>query len=567
MEKRRVSLTCLVAASLVLGGCNILPEPGSLIQVPKQVAATSADSESVYELAKKYLPKGTVLLTANAPIGTDAVLCADLDGDGQDEAVVFYQSKNNADQVGLFILKKQNGKWEKVFAKKGSGYDVSWASASDLTGDGVKELLVGWKIGSSAGNVLDVYTWKQSGVEQLTKVNYHDLDMIEIENDPKTRLAVWKKDVNDIYNIDLLQWNNGLLISDKKNYPAYFPEAVKYYQRRTEAVPDAAYYWYYLADAYLKANYPEQALLAVNKGMAHKMVVPSYNQFTDLKEKIEKTLEQNDNSDFQYEIRDAGITIDVPREIAPYISFEENNGTMNSYVVSVFVSPYENQKELLFSIEIYSKDMYIPEKDADLEEIAETEEFLYVARRGNRDLTFEESNIYEQSVTLIEKMIANVRPGLVYPEYTSLKYLSVIEQVKVAVNKYWDVVRGGTMPSKIAESFTHNETDYRYMGSDLNSSEKLNEFLSESYTSGAIRSYIERSGIIEHDGILAQPNADGGSLLNYEKATVVREKDNGTEKEYDLKVPLGTSLSFEYVHVVFSKTKDGWKISSDIGTF
>lgn len=123
------------------------------------------------------------------------------------------------------------------------------------------------------------------------------------------------------------------------------------------------------------------------------------------------------------------------------------------------------------------------------------------------------------------------------------------------------------MPEGIIETFTKNEMEYRYLGADLDTKEKLFEFLSNSYTPAAIRSYILRANLIEKDGKLAQPNADGGSLLNYEKAVIVRKKDNGTEKEFDLKVPLGNSLSYEYVHVVFSKTRDGWRISSDLGTF
>ena len=38
-------------------------------------------------------------------------------------------------------------------------------------------------------------------------------------------------------------------------------------------------------------------------------------------------------------------------------------------------------------------------------------------------------------------------------------------------------------------------------------------------------------------------------------------------KEVDLKVPLGNSLISEFVHVEFQKTQDGWRISSEPGTF
>ena len=105
------------------------------------------------------------------------------------------------------------------------------------------------------------------------------------------------------------------------------------------------------------------------------------------------------------------------------------------------------------------------------------------------------------------------------------------------------------------------------MGMDLNSKKKLIDFLEGSYTLDAINAYIKRAGIVTHNGKLAQPNADGRSLLNSQKATVVAYQGNSNEKEFDLKVPLGTSLSYEYIHIQFQKTASGWKITSEPGTF
>lgn len=50
-------------------------------------------------------------------------------------------------------------------------------------------------------------------------------------------------------------------------------------------------------------------------------------------------------------------------------------------------------------------------------------------------------------------------------------------------------------------------------------------------------------------------------------AKVVQKKDNGEEKEFDIKVPLGDSYSYEVVHIGFQKTETGWRIFSDPGTF
>lgn len=563
MKKFYSLVIFLAAATFLTAGCNILPEPGSLIQVPKQVNAEASDSKNMNAIAKKFLPKGTILTAPNSPVHTEAVLMADFDEDGQEEAVVFYQSKNSSGPVGVFVMKRDGDRWKKVFAKTGVGYEISWASASDMTGDGKNELLVGWKIGSTAGSTLEIFTWRNNGMDLVTKVNYHKLDLIYIGNDPKARLAIWKKDGNDIYDIDLLEWKGKTLQSDKNHYPSYFPEVVNHYKRRTAAVPDASYYWYYLADALLKANLPEHALAAVDKGMSFNMVVPSYNQFMELRGKIERAIAVEGNRDFALELRDAGITMEIPRDIAAYITVEEGPTDMTGYEVSVFVSEGADKKQL-FTIEIYSKDMYVPDDESDLESIAESGQFIYFARKADKVRT---GGSYEKSYALVDKMMANVRPGTIYPTVTNFEDELIVKHVKEAAAKYAYVTSGGKIPEGTIETFTEKEMEYRFMGSDLDTKEKLFEFLSESYTPAAIRSYIQRAKLIEKDGKLAQPNADGGSLLNYEKAGIVRKKDNGTEKEFDLKIPLGNSLAYEYVHVVFSKTRDGWRISSDLGTF
>ena len=71
---------------------------------------------------------------------------------------------------------------------------------------------------------------------------------------------------------------------------------------------------------------------------------------------------------------------------------------------------------------------------------------------------------------------------------------------------------------------------------------------------------IGRAKIVEYNGRLAQPNTDGGSLANYNKAKVQLTKESETEKEYDAYVPVGEGSNVEAVHTVYKKTTSGWKI-------
>jgi hypothetical protein len=58
----------------------------------------------------------------------------------------------------------------------------------------------------------------------------------------------------------------------------------------------------------------------------------------------------------------------------------------------------------------------------------------------------------------------------------------------------------------------------------------------------------------------------GDSLLNYDRAEVVQKKNKGNEMEIDLKVPLGDTNSYEFVHISFQKTENGWRIFSEPGS-
>lgn len=554
------SFVSLLAAAVLASGCSVLPEPGSLIQAPIQTAAET-DSKNLQLTVKKFLPKGTELAVPAAPAQAQPLLSIDFDGDGTDEIAAFYRSKNDRGTVGLFILKNDGGKWEKVYAEKGAGYEVSFAAAVDITGDGKKELLAGWKFGSTAGSALEVLTQQKNKFIKLAKLNYHELRVLQFEDDPQAKLAVWKKEGNDLYDVDIVKWKASRWQSDTAHYPSYFPEVANYYKQRTAAVPEASYYRYYLADALLKAKQPDEALAEINRGMAHTMVAPSYEQFSALRTEIENAVAKAGSGARIIDLPEGRMTMEIPAAAAPYIALEETAENM-AYVLSVYFKQ-DSEKQKLFSVEVHAKDFYF-ETAADGERIAESDNLLYITKKAAK---VKGSEMYEQCFALIDKMIANIRPGTVYPPFTDIENQLVIEQMRQAAEQYAYVTRGGELADEPVELFMKNDIQYRYMGDDLATKQQLADFLSSVYSAEAIRSYMEHAKLIEENGRLAQPNADGGSLLNYSAAKIIRRKDSGSEKEFDIKVPLGSSLVYETVHIVFTATKDGWRISSEAGTF
>lgn len=447
----------MVAISFVLlCGCNLFPAPESLIKAPKQVKAVNQGQDLV-SIAQRNLPKGSKLTVPDGPVGMDPVVSVDLDSDGREEALVFYRSTNNGNQVGAFVLKQVTKSWEKIFITKGSGNKIHWASAADVMGDKDKELLLGWQLEGSSESLLEIFHWKQDKLIKLKELPYNEIEAVTFEDDEKTRLAIWKRDMADAYKVDLLTWKGDSVVADRDYYPSYFQGVITYYQRRIAEVPDAAYYWYYLADAHLKANLPEQAIHAIDKGMSLKSVVPTEGYFQTLRMQAEKMMPKVNI-----------ITTIPPKYISKYSSIED---------------------EL------------------------------------------------------------------------------IVQKVKEAARQYWYVMGGGEYHEGTIETVLVNDNEYRYLGKNLDTHAKLVNYLSSSFTTGAIDSFMKKKTIFEFFGKLIQPNADGGSLLNYELAQVVQKKDKGNEMEIDMKVPLADTNSYEFVHISFQKTENGWRIFSEPGTF
>jgi len=145
----------------------------------------------------------------------------------------------------------------------------------------------------------------------------------------------------------------------------------------------------------------------------------------------------------------------------------------------------------------------------------------------------------------------------------------VLELVQQAIQHKIYVQRGGNWSGE-AETFDYNGMEYRYFGEDLGNREKLLNYLQETFTREAAEEFIKHYNYIENNGRMAQPNADGGSILQWENAEVTLSQDAGNSKEYIFKVPYGfeDNLQFETISIrVAWVPETGWRVASWTGLF
>jgi hypothetical protein len=124
------------------------------------------------------------------------------------------------------------------------------------------------------------------------------------------------------------------------------------------------------------------------------------------------------------------------------------------------------------------------------------------------------------------------------------------------------VQRGGDYQEREYQTFPYNDQTYRYLSNDIDTPKELLRYLNRSLTTDCTVNYILEKRLIIHNGKLAQLEADGGSLLQWDKASAQYKETTDEETIYILTVPIGETGETDIYQVHFKWSwKNGWKIS------
>nr|WP_252361666.1 IseA DL-endopeptidase inhibitor family protein [Paenibacillus terrae] len=151
---------------------------------------------------------------------------------------------------------------------------------------------------------------------------------------------------------------------------------------------------------------------------------------------------------------------------------------------------------------------------------------------------------------------ASVKPT----QLDKLNHESAIPLVLEAQSRYLYAISGG---STVGESFQWNGKSYRYLSEDIGTKTKLISYLTQAYTKQASEQFVSKF-FVEVNGKLAQLDADGGNLLEFNRATAKMVTMTPIKRSYLLTVPYpaGTKQANEKITVNFEKVGSYWKVST-----
>lgn len=195
MKKFRVFLIVL-CLSLLFAGCSNFRLATSIDDLISPVSP-SGDNAGVQNAVDEYCKSGYLIKIPSSGDYTTSFIFYDLDGDGADEAVSFYEPSDDRGTVSLAVLKKNNDKWSVVADIKGDGTDVKSVDFCDVNNDGQVEILVCWNvIAKSTNSKLDVYNWIQDdegySLEQIgDSITAGDFICADMNNDSVNEVVVF----------------------------------------------------------------------------------------------------------------------------------------------------------------------------------------------------------------------------------------------------------------------------------------------------------------------------------------------------------------------------------------
>ena len=189
-------LICIVMIALMFGACNLTVS--SSIDDLISPITPMGDNADVKKALDEYAKNGYSLKTPASGEYITSFTFFDIDNDGKEEALAFYEPSDNLGSIDMAVIKKVNGEWKVVENIRGSGKDVYSLKFNDVNGTERKEIIVCWDvISNSTSHEMCVYEVgkKKDGInlsqlgESITLNSFIPVDM---NNDSVDELLVLK---------------------------------------------------------------------------------------------------------------------------------------------------------------------------------------------------------------------------------------------------------------------------------------------------------------------------------------------------------------------------------------
>ena len=208
---KRIILVGLLAA-LVVSLCGCFLDPAEyLYEIPKQ-------PEDYYELQsaiEKAMPEGASYSPPTAGDNQQAVQFADLDGDGEDEAVVYLKTSGSSPLSGC-VFGKRADKYALIAKIECAGSSFDHVEYVQIDGAAGYEMIFGRQISDQVTQTLSVYTMRGDTMQELLTANYSEFITTDLDADGNRDLVLLRADAEQLGVAEYYRWKDDQLLRERE---------------------------------------------------------------------------------------------------------------------------------------------------------------------------------------------------------------------------------------------------------------------------------------------------------------------------------------------------------------
>lgn len=196
--KRKTSacLALLLTFVFILNGCSLRVSTIDELIQPPQVQGLN---EGIRAALESHIGS---LYTLKSPAVGDyrsAFVLSDLDKDGSDEAIAFYQMNNSMSTVHMMLLCHDGESWTMMQDIEGQGNGVYSVHFADFNNDGIEEIVVGWEAyNNKLKRGVSVYSYQKKDAGYLlpltANLTFSAMAIVDMDEDGSDELLLFSID-------------------------------------------------------------------------------------------------------------------------------------------------------------------------------------------------------------------------------------------------------------------------------------------------------------------------------------------------------------------------------------
>lgn len=198
---RRMLGICVFVV-LLLCGCAQGSGNETLYRLPR----LPVEYESLERLIDALVETGAEYAAPTSGGNLQSVQMADLDGDGEEEAVAFFRRSSDEKPMKIYIFRTEGDSYEQYCTIEGTSNSIYSVNYVDLNGDGWKEILAGIRSDMDVQN-LAVYSIADGEPKQLLVTGYSRYAARDLDGDGRQDLIVLRSDEENYAVADYYDWD------------------------------------------------------------------------------------------------------------------------------------------------------------------------------------------------------------------------------------------------------------------------------------------------------------------------------------------------------------------------